>query len=68
VRLRVQDEAKRAIARVAAAMVGDGEAVALDSEYDGVLHRASSSREEGARRRHERLRVAMVLADAPASA
>jgi len=31
VRLRVQDEAKRAIARAAAAMVGDGEAIALDS-------------------------------------
>jgi DeoR/GlpR family transcriptional regulator of sugar metabolism len=31
VRLRVQEEAKRAIARAAAAMVGDGEAIALDS-------------------------------------
>jgi DeoR/GlpR family transcriptional regulator of sugar metabolism len=31
VRLRVQDEEKRAIARAAAAMVGDGEAIALDS-------------------------------------
>src|SRR4051812_22404415 len=31
VRLRVNEEAKRAIGRAAAAMVGDGEAVALDS-------------------------------------
>ncbi|MFL5961654.1 MAG: DeoR/GlpR family DNA-binding transcription regulator [Gaiellaceae bacterium] len=31
VRLRVQEEEKRAIARAAAAMVGDGEAIALDS-------------------------------------
>ena len=31
VRLRVQEDAKRAIARAAAAMVGDGESVALDS-------------------------------------
>lgn len=31
IRLRVQEEAKRAIARAAAALVGDGEAVALDS-------------------------------------
>ena len=31
VRLRVQEQEKRAIARAAAAMVGDGEAIALDS-------------------------------------
>jgi DeoR/GlpR family transcriptional regulator of sugar metabolism len=31
VRLRVQEDEKRAVARAAAAMVGDGEAVALDS-------------------------------------
>src|SRR2546421_652164 len=31
VRLRVQEDAKRAVARAAAALVGDGEAVALDS-------------------------------------
>src|SRR5882672_6843817 len=31
VRLRVQEDEKRAVARAAAAMVGDGEAIALDS-------------------------------------
>jgi len=65
VRLRVQDEAKRAIARAAAALVGDGEAVALDSSTT-AFYIALELRE-----RNELvvvtngLRVAMVLADAP---
>jgi len=65
VRLRVQDEAKRAIARAAAALVGDGEAIALDSSTT-AFYIALELRE-----RNELvvvtngLRVAMVLADAP---
>jgi DeoR/GlpR family transcriptional regulator of sugar metabolism len=64
VRLRVQDEEKRAIARAAAAMVGDGEAIALDSSTT-AYYIALELREK-----HELvvvtngLRVASALADA----
>jgi DeoR/GlpR family transcriptional regulator of sugar metabolism len=65
VRLRVEEEAKRAIARAAAAMVADGEAVALDSSTT-AYYIALELREK-----HELvvvtngLRIATVLADAP---
>jgi DeoR family transcriptional regulator of aga operon len=65
VRLRVQEHEKRAIARAAAAMVGDGEAIALDSSTT-AFYIALELREK-----HELvvvtngLRVAMALADAP---
>jgi DeoR/GlpR family transcriptional regulator of sugar metabolism len=65
VRLRVEEEAKRAIARTAAAMVADGEAVALDSSTT-AYYIALELREK-----HELvvvtngLRIATVLADAP---
>ena len=65
IRLRVQEEAKRAIARAAAAMVGDGEAVALDSSTT-AFYVALELRD----RRElvvvtNGLRVASALADAP---
>jgi len=65
VRLRVQEEHKRAIARSAAALVGDGEAVALDSSTT-AFYIAQQLREK-----HELvvvtngLRIAEALADAP---
>jgi DeoR family transcriptional regulator of aga operon len=65
VRLRVQQDEKRAIARAAAAMVGDGEAVALDSSTT-AYYIALELREK-----HELvvvtngLRIAAALADAP---
>src|SRR4051812_28924895 len=65
VRLRVQEEHKRAIARAAAALVGDGEAVALDSSTT-AFYIAQQLREK-----HELvvvtngLRIAEALADAP---
>jgi DeoR/GlpR family transcriptional regulator of sugar metabolism len=65
IRLRVQEEAKRAIARAAGAMVGDGEAVALDSSTT-AFYVALELRD----RRElvvvtNGLRVASALADAP---
>ena len=65
VRLRVEEEAKRAIARAAAAMVADGEAVALDSSTTAYYIALEL------RQKHELvvvtngLRIATVLADAP---
>jgi len=65
VRLRVEENAKRAIARAAAAMVADGEAVALDSSTT-AFYIALELREK-----HELvvvtngLRIASALADAP---
>lgn len=65
VRLHVQEQQKRAIARAAARMVGDGEAIALDSSTT-AFYIALELREK-----HELvvvtngLRVAMALADAP---
>jgi DeoR/GlpR family transcriptional regulator of sugar metabolism len=65
VRLRVQEHNKRAIARAAAVLVGDGEAVALDSSTT-AFYIAQELREK-----HELvvvtngLRIAEALADAP---
>jgi DeoR family transcriptional regulator of aga operon len=65
VRLRVQEDEKRAIARAAAAMVGDGEAVALDSSttayYIALELRAKSELVVVT----NGLRIAAALADAP---
>jgi DeoR/GlpR family transcriptional regulator of sugar metabolism len=65
VRLRVQENEKRAVARAAAAMVGDGEAVALDSSTTAfyMAHELRDRRElvvvtNG-------LLIAAALADAP---
>jgi DeoR/GlpR family transcriptional regulator of sugar metabolism len=65
VRLRVQDEAKRAIARAAAAMVGDGEAVALDSSTTAFYIALELREKKELVVVTNGLRVAMVLADAP---
>jgi DeoR/GlpR family transcriptional regulator of sugar metabolism len=65
IRLRVEEDAKRAIARAAASMVADGEAVALDSSTT-AFYVALELREK-----HELvvvtngLRIATALADAP---
>lgn len=65
VRLRVNELPKRAVARAAAALVGDGEAIALDSSTT-AYYIAQQLREK-----HELvvvtngLRIAEVLADAP---
>lgn len=65
VRLRVQEQPKRAIARAAAALVGDGEAIALDSSTT-AFYIAQELRDK-----HELvvvtngLRIAEELADAP---
>ena len=65
IRLRVEEDAKRAIARAAAAMVGDGEAVALDSSTTAFYIALEL------RAKHELvvvtngLRIATALADAP---
>ena len=65
VRLRVQDEAKRAIARAAAALVGDGEAVALDSSTTAFYIALELRERKELVVVTNGLRVAMVLADAP---
>jgi DeoR/GlpR family transcriptional regulator of sugar metabolism len=65
VRLRVNEQSKRAVARAAAALVGDGEAIALDSSTT-AFYIAQQLREK-----HELvvvtngLRIAEALADAP---
>lgn len=65
VRLRVQEQAKRAIARAAASLVGDGEAIALDSSTTAYFIA------QQLRDKHELvvvtngLRIAETLADAP---
>jgi DeoR family transcriptional regulator, aga operon transcriptional repressor len=65
VRLRVEEEAKRAIGRAAAAMIGDGEAVALDSSttayYIAIELRAKRELVVVT----NGLRIASALADAP---
>lgn len=64
-RLRVQEQAKRAVAAAAAALVGDGEAVALDSSTTAYYIATEL------RAKHELvvvtngLRIAEALADAP---
>jgi len=65
VRLRVHEQPKRAVARAAAGLVGDGEAIALDSSTT-AFYMAQELREK-----HELvvvtngLRIAEALADAP---
>lgn len=65
VRLRVNEQPKRAVARAAAALVGDGEAIALDSSTT-AFYIAQELRDK-----HELvvvtngLRIAEALADAP---
>src|SRR5256714_13226567 len=64
VRLRVQDEAKRAIARAAATMVGDGEAVALDSSTTAFYIALELREKQELVVVTNGLRVASALADA----
>lgn len=64
VRLRVQDEEKRAIARAAAAMVGDGEAIALDSSTTAYYIALELREKQELVVVTNGLRVASALADA----
>jgi DeoR family transcriptional regulator of aga operon len=65
VRLRVEEEAKRAIARAAAAMVGDGEAVALDSSTTAFYIALELREKRELVVVTNGLRIASALADAP---
>jgi DeoR/GlpR family transcriptional regulator of sugar metabolism len=65
VRLRVQQNEKRAIARAAAAMVGDGEAVALDSSTTAFYIALELREKKELVVVTNGLRVASALADAP---
>jgi DeoR family transcriptional regulator, aga operon transcriptional repressor len=65
VRLRVEEEAKRAIARAAAAMVGDGEAVALDSSTTAFYIALELREKRELVVVTNGLRIAAALADAP---
>jgi DeoR/GlpR family transcriptional regulator of sugar metabolism len=65
IRLRVQEEAKRAIARAAAAMVGDGEAVALDSSTTAFYVALELRAKRELVVITNGLRIATALADAP---
>jgi DeoR family transcriptional regulator of aga operon len=65
VRLRVQEHEKRAIARAAAAMVGDGEAIALDSSTTAFYIALELREKKELVVITNGLRVAMALADAP---
>jgi DeoR family transcriptional regulator, aga operon transcriptional repressor len=65
VRLRVQAREKRAIARTAAAMVGDGEAIALDSSTTAFYIALELREKRELVVVTNGLRVAMALADAP---
>src|SRR6266511_5321527 len=65
VRLRVQHDEKRAIARAAAAMVGDGEAVALDSSTTAYYIALELREKKELVVVTNGLRVASALADAP---
>jgi DeoR/GlpR family transcriptional regulator of sugar metabolism len=65
IRLRVQEEAKRAIARAAAAMVGDGEAVALDSSTTAFYVALELRMKRELVVITNGLRIATALADAP---
>jgi DeoR/GlpR family transcriptional regulator of sugar metabolism len=65
VRLRVQAAEKRAIARAAAAMVGDGEAVALDSSTTAFYIAVELRDRQELVVVTNGLRVAAALADAP---
>jgi DeoR/GlpR family transcriptional regulator of sugar metabolism len=64
VRLRVQEEGKRAIARAAAAMVGDGEAIALDSSTTAYYIALELREKQELVVVTNGLRVASALADA----
>ena len=65
VRLRVQEDAKRAIARAAAAMVADGEAVALDSSTTAFYIALELREKRELVVVTNGLRIAAALADAP---
>jgi DeoR/GlpR family transcriptional regulator of sugar metabolism len=65
VRLRVQDKAKRAIARAAAGLVVDGEAIALDSSTTAFYIALELRDKKELVVVTNGLRVAMALADAP---
>ena len=65
VRLRVEEDAKRAIARAAAAMVGDGEAVALDSSTTAFYIALELREKRELVVVTHGLRIASALADAP---
>jgi DeoR family transcriptional regulator of aga operon len=64
VRLRVQEDEKRAIARAAAAMVGDGEAIALDSSTTAYYIALELREKQELVVVTNGLRVASALADA----
>jgi DeoR family transcriptional regulator of aga operon len=65
VRLRVEEEAKREIARAAAALVGDGEAVALDSSTTAFYIALELREKRELVVVTNGLRIASTLADAP---
>jgi len=65
VRLRVQENEKRAIARAAAAMVGDGEAVALDSSTTAFYVALQLREKKELVVVTNGLRIAEALGDAP---
>jgi DeoR/GlpR family transcriptional regulator of sugar metabolism len=65
VRLRVEEEAKRAIARAAAAMVADGEAVALDSSTTAFYIALELREKRELVVVTNGVRIASALADAP---
>ena len=65
VRLRVEEDAKRAIARAAAAMVADGEAVALDSSTTAFYIALELREKRELVVVTNGLRIASALADAP---
>jgi DeoR/GlpR family transcriptional regulator of sugar metabolism len=65
VRLRLEEEAKRAIARAAAALVADGEAVALDSSTTAFYIALELREKRELVVVTNGLRIAAALADAP---
>ena len=65
VRLRVEEDAKRAIARAAASMVADGEAVALDSSTTAFYIALELREKRELVVVTNGLRIASALADAP---
>ena len=65
VRLRVEEEAKRDIARAASAMVGDGEAVALDSSSTAFYIALELREKRELVVVTNSLRIASALAEAP---
>src|SRR5437764_7698854 len=65
VRLRVEEEAKRGIARAAAAMVADGEAVALDSSTTAFYIALELREKRELVVVTNGLRIAAALADSP---